>query len=618
MKITLNEQDICYLVNESIRQLIESYTSNKPNITILWLDDQREPNSYFQKERKNSGAWTRNNDYYQNNIFNQYNVNFVWVKNLSEFQNYIINNEMPEIVSFDHDIKPKGYVGDFENGADCARWLIGYCRENNISLPKCYAHTANKSKLPIFDDIFNSLNEVVYADNRKIDTKKKKLGITYSKGNYAKGNQKASDKLVTDKMESNDGNTYEVPLKGGIMSYNITDIKGTDIMHFFKKTWANRSQKTSMDVTIDGEKESYELEMEENELREFITAFVKKVERVINYWISNNKSNLKNFIGISIYPVPSSSNFNNKFVKEELSRLNINGFKPEVINSALLQKDLRDLQRDNEFIEKNKDFYNDYFSNSHPEMGTINQRLNNHIRKQNTLKAIDSYVTDINKLANQILNFMQNNDVKNTELTERNKNTLIKLFTQYVDKIRYCFSISYVNEFGEKEGIRNDKILRAKKYSKGPSIEGRSKLLWKLVKPYLTYTNKIVSPVDGKKYEEIPLCEWERPDFEIKSLRNSERLGLKNYYNPNYSGEYTEDKQTKYFDFQKEIEKIKGTIFLIFDDNISGGATLSDICYQCKQLGIENIIPITFGQMQQSNNMRGIVLNTPKNGYDFS
>ena len=53
MKITLNEQDICYLVNESIRQIIESYISNKPNITILWLDDQREPNSYFQKERKN-------------------------------------------------------------------------------------------------------------------------------------------------------------------------------------------------------------------------------------------------------------------------------------------------------------------------------------------------------------------------------------------------------------------------------------------------------------------------------------------------------------------------------------------------------------------------------------
>ena len=70
--------------------------------------------------------------------------------------------------------------------------------------------------------------------------------------------------------------------------------------------------------------------------------------------------------------------------------------------------------------------------------------------------------------------------------------------------------------------------------------------------------------------------------------------------------------------FQKELEKIKGTIFLIFDDNVSGGATLSDICYQCKQLGIENIIPITFGRMQQSNNMRGIVLNTPKNGYDFS
>ena len=464
----------------------------------------------------------------------------------------------------------------------------------------------------IYNLINKILNEVVYADNRKIDTKKKKLGITYSKGNYAKGNQKASDKLVTDKMESNDDNTYEVPLKGGIISYNITDIKGTDIMHYFKKTWANRNQKANMDVTIDGKKESYELEMEENELKEFINTFINKVKRVIDSWIAKNKNNLNNFSGISIYPVPSSSNFNNKFVKEELSQLNIGGFKPIIIDSNLLQKDLRNLQRDNDFINKNKEFYNDYFANGRPEMGTINQRLFNHVRKYEALKSLDSFIDDINIAAKKLLIFIQNN--KNKELTEKTINTLVRLYTEYIDKIRYCYHISYITNTGDEGDIRNDKILQPIKYSKGPSIEARSNLIWKMVKPYLR--NKIC-PVDNKPYRTqtvTPLCYWKRPDFEIKSLRNSERLGLKNYYNPNNANL----NPNNLFDFQTELEKIKGTIFLIFDDNISGGATLSDVCYQCKQLGIENIIPITFGRMYQSNTMRGIVLNTPKNGYDFS
>lgn len=464
-------------------------------------------------------------------------------------------------------------------------------------------------------DIYNLvkkiLNEVVYADNRKLDIKRKKLGITYAKHkNRAEANYNVFDKLVTDRMDSDDDKTYEVPLKGGIISYNITDIKGSDIMHYFKKTWANRNQKTNMDVTIDGKKDSYELKMEDNELREFINTFIKKIENVINSWISRNKNNLKNFTGISIYPVPSSSNFNNKFVKEELSHLNINNLKVETINEELLQKDLRNLQRDDEFINKNKEFYNDYFAKKHPEMGTINQRLNNYIKKYNSLSNLDYEIKEINEITKTLLIFFQNN--KNKKLTERTKNTLVKLYKEYIDRIRKCYSISFINDNGNNENIRNSKILQAIKYSKGPSIDNRSKLVWKMVKPYLRNEK---SPIDNKAYQETPLCYWKKPDFEIKSLRNSERLGLKNYYNPNYSGKL---KNGENFDLQYELNKIKGTIFLIFDDNISGGATLSDICYQCKQLGIENIIPITFGQMQQSNTMRGIVLNTPKNGYDFS
>ena len=72
------------------------------------------------------------------------------------------------------------------------------------------------------------------------DTKKKKGSLKYDKSatkKYNKGNLSSLDMLKTDKMDSNNNDTYEVPLKGGIMSYNITSINGTDVMHYFKKTF---------------------------------------------------------------------------------------------------------------------------------------------------------------------------------------------------------------------------------------------------------------------------------------------------------------------------------------------------------------------------------------------
>jgi hypothetical protein len=50
-------------------------------LKILWLDDQREPYSYFKKVRKNSGAWQRNNDYYQNNIYGPYPYPYPYYRN---------------------------------------------------------------------------------------------------------------------------------------------------------------------------------------------------------------------------------------------------------------------------------------------------------------------------------------------------------------------------------------------------------------------------------------------------------------------------------------------------------------------------------------------------------
>ncbi len=54
-----------------------------------------------------------------------------------EFVAYIEKNGMPEEISFDHDL------GLDKSGKDCANWLIDYCIDNNVSLPKYTVHSAN-------------------------------------------------------------------------------------------------------------------------------------------------------------------------------------------------------------------------------------------------------------------------------------------------------------------------------------------------------------------------------------------------------------------------------------------------------------------------------------------
>ena len=87
----------------------------------------------------------------------------------------------------------------------------------------------------------------------------------------------------------------------------------------------------------------------------------------------------------------------------------------------------------------------------------------------------------------------------------------------------------------------------------------------------------------------LKITNWETVPFEMKKLANPQRIGLKNMFS------VTNNEKL----FKTETEKLKNTILIIFDDNISGGATLSDICYQFNKIGVKNIIPITFGKMPE-------------------
>jgi len=89
----------------------------KGNPTILWLDDERDPNGRCYKQfdsdnpnktwveyiigRRNPGDW-----------------NVVWVTSYEEFTKYLRENPIPDIVCFDHDL------GEQRTGKDAANELV--------------------------------------------------------------------------------------------------------------------------------------------------------------------------------------------------------------------------------------------------------------------------------------------------------------------------------------------------------------------------------------------------------------------------------------------------------------------------------------------------------------
>jgi hypothetical protein len=90
---------------------------------VLWLDDIRKPSD------PNFSIWIT--------VAFGENVDVIWVKSYNEYVKYLTNNSMPYGISFDHDL------GAELSGLDCAKWLIDYCMNNAVSLPKYFVHSAN-------------------------------------------------------------------------------------------------------------------------------------------------------------------------------------------------------------------------------------------------------------------------------------------------------------------------------------------------------------------------------------------------------------------------------------------------------------------------------------------
>jgi hypothetical protein len=79
------------------------------------------------------------------------------VRSHGQFVNWVTNNGLPDIISFDNDLGDdtnlKGVLPieewfDVDNnreytGYDSAKWLVNYCIDNNLKLPEFVVHSAN-------------------------------------------------------------------------------------------------------------------------------------------------------------------------------------------------------------------------------------------------------------------------------------------------------------------------------------------------------------------------------------------------------------------------------------------------------------------------------------------
>lgn len=126
---------------------------------LLWLDDIRNPFI---------GDWLM--QYAPQFAYDKGEI--IWVKNYSEFIEWINTNGLPDMIAFDHDLGEdvaKEKVANGMNkrqariqkrktmsGFECAKWLIEYCINNKVELPQWIVQSANPVGRNNINDLLNN------------------------------------------------------------------------------------------------------------------------------------------------------------------------------------------------------------------------------------------------------------------------------------------------------------------------------------------------------------------------------------------------------------------------------------------------------------------------------
>ena len=96
-------------------------------LRLLWLDDSRNP---FKDDCL---------------IFSPIgkNVEVFWVKSYNDFVFWILENGLPDGICFDHDLGDINKDKYEKTGYDAAKWLVNYCLDNDLILPKWNVQSSN-------------------------------------------------------------------------------------------------------------------------------------------------------------------------------------------------------------------------------------------------------------------------------------------------------------------------------------------------------------------------------------------------------------------------------------------------------------------------------------------
>ena len=82
------------------------------------------------------------------------------VYNYTDFVEYITQNGLPNFISFDHDL------GEDESGYDCAKYLVEYCIEHNLPLPKFSVHSQNPVGKENIERLLNNFKSLLGIRNQ--------------------------------------------------------------------------------------------------------------------------------------------------------------------------------------------------------------------------------------------------------------------------------------------------------------------------------------------------------------------------------------------------------------------------------------------------------------------
>lgn len=105
---------------------------------LLWLDDLRNPIDY---------------------VTGDYDIS--WVKNYEEFCKFIVENGLPDIICFDHDLSEE------KSGYDCAKFVVNYCQEHNLDIPTYDIQSSNNVGKENIRSLMNNWHRVFLERNRE-------------------------------------------------------------------------------------------------------------------------------------------------------------------------------------------------------------------------------------------------------------------------------------------------------------------------------------------------------------------------------------------------------------------------------------------------------------------